>query len=248
MGALGWRFARMRSASADRRAVEAWVSGLYGVGLLALGLYFVQSDVGTGLFGGPLSQKAPRLAVSLAALFPALLACCLLPLAMVEVAAAAMTRAPVLETGRVRSALYSGLGLAFVLVFAFASMFVATQADVTWDLSYFRTAKPGDGTRKVIRGLNEPLQVTLFFPPANEVGEAVGQYFRDLSVESPGLLTWCGWTRRWSRLGRGRWASTTTAPSSWRAATGRSRSRWAWKSSGRAASSSGWTRRSNAAC
>ncbi|QQR45942.1 Gldg family protein [Myxococcus xanthus] len=188
VGALGWRFARLRSASADRRAVEAWVSGLYGVGLLALGLYFVQSDVGTGLFGGPLSQKAPRLAVSLAALFPALLACCLLPLAMVEVAAAAMTRAPVLETGRVRSALYSGLGLAFVLVFAFASMFVATQADVTWDLSYFRTAKPGDGTRKVIRGLNEPLQVTLFFPPANEVGEAVGQYFRDLSVESPGLL------------------------------------------------------------
>ena len=150
VGALGWRIARMRSASADRRAVEAWVSGLYGVGLLALGLYFVQSDVGTGLFGGPLSQKAPRLAVSLAALFPALLACCLLPLAMVEAAAAAMTRAPVLESGRVRSALYSGLGLAFVLVFAFASMFVATQADVTWDLSYFRTAKPGDGTRKVI--------------------------------------------------------------------------------------------------
>ncbi|MCP3138761.1 motility-associated ABC transporter substrate-binding family protein [Pyxidicoccus xibeiensis] len=189
VGALGWRFTRARSAAPDRRAVEGWVLGLYGVGLLALLLYFLQSDAGASVFGGPLSQKAPRLAVVLAALFPALLLCCLLPLALVEVAAAAMARAPVMETGRARSALYSGLGLAFVVVFAFASMYVATQADVTWDLSYFRTAKPGDATRKVIRGLNEPLQVSLFFPPANEVGEAVAQYFRDLSVESPQLLT-----------------------------------------------------------
>jgi hypothetical protein len=189
LGAVAWRFARMRSAAADRRAVEGWGLGLYGLGLVALLLYFVQSDAGAALFGASLSQKAPRLAVVLAALFPALLLCTLLPLAMVEAAAAAMTRAPVMETGRVRSALYSGLGVAFVVIFAFASMFVATQADVTWDFSYFRTAKPGDSTRKVIRGLNEPVQVTLFFPPANEVGEAVGQYFRDLAVESPQLLT-----------------------------------------------------------
>jgi hypothetical protein len=188
LGAAAWRFTRMRSAAADRRAVEGWGLGLYGLGLVALLLYFVQSDAGAALFGASLSQKAPRLAVVLAALFPALLLCTLLPLAMVEVAAAAMTRAPVMETGRVRSALYSGLGVAFVVIFAFASMFVATQADVTWDFSYFRTAKPGDSTRKVIRGLNEPVQVTLFFPPANEVGDAVGQYFRDLAVESPQLL------------------------------------------------------------
>jgi hypothetical protein len=189
VGAVAWRLSRLRSAPADRRAVEGWVLGLYGLGLAALLLYFAQSDAGTAVFGGPLSQKAPKLAVVLAALFPALLLCTLLPLALVEVASAAMARAPVLETGRVRSALYSGLGLAFVVIFAFASMYVATQADVTWDLSYFRTAKPGDSTRKVIRGLNEPLQVTLFFPPANEVGEAVAQYFRDLSTESPQLLT-----------------------------------------------------------
>ncbi|WP_163996008.1 Gldg family protein [Pyxidicoccus caerfyrddinensis] len=188
VGAAVWRFTRLRSAAPDRRAVEGWVLGLYGVGLVALLLYFLQSDVGTALFGGPLSQKAPKLAVVLAALYPALLLCTLLPLALVEVAASAMARAPVMETGRARSALYSGLGLAFVVVFSFATMYVATQADVTWDLSYFRTAKPGDSTRKVIRGLNEPLQVTLFFPPANEVGEAVGQYFRDLAVESPQLL------------------------------------------------------------
>ncbi|MCE9669613.1 GldG family protein [Myxococcus stipitatus] len=189
VGAVAWRWARRRSASADRRTVDGWVLGLYGVGLAALALYFLQADVGAVLLGGPVARVAPRLAVILAALFPALLACGLVPLALVEAASAAMERAPVLETGRARSALYSGLGMAFVLVFAFASMYVATQANATWDLSYFRTAKPGDSTRKVVRGLNEPLQVTLFFPPANEVGEAVGQYFRDLSVESPQLFS-----------------------------------------------------------
>ncbi|NTX04806.1 Gldg family protein [Myxococcus sp. CA040A] len=188
VGAVIWRFARSRGTGADRRTVDVWVLGLYGLGLLALALYFLQSDVGTALFGGPLSQKAPKLAVMLAALFPALLTCCLVPLALVETAAQAMTRAPVLETGRARSALFSGLGLSFVLIFAFATMYIVTQANTTWDLSYFRTAKPGDSTRKVVRGLNEPLQVTLFFPPANEVGEAVRQYFQDLSVESPELL------------------------------------------------------------
>ncbi|MBZ4399681.1 Gldg family protein [Myxococcus sp. AS-1-15] len=189
VGATAWRFVGSRGASLDRRRVDGWVLGLYGLGLLALGLYFLQSDLGLSLFDAPLSQKAPKLAVMLAALFPALLACCLVPLALVEVATQAMARAPVMETGRARSALYSGLGLSFVLVFAFATMYVVTQANTTWDLSYFRTAKPGDSTRKVVRGLNEPLQVMLFFPPANEVGEAVGQYFRDLSVESPGLLS-----------------------------------------------------------
>ncbi|QSQ17819.1 Gldg family protein [Myxococcus landrumensis] len=186
--AAGWRFFASRGASAERRTVDGWVLGLYGLGLLALVLYFLQSDLGTSLFDARLSMKSPKLAVVLAALYPALLACCLAPLVLVETAVQAMARAPVLETGRARSALYSGLGMSFVVIFAFATVYVVTQANTTWDLSYYRTAKPGDSTRKVVRGLNEPLQVTLFFPPSNEVGEAVRQYFRDLSTESPQLL------------------------------------------------------------
>ncbi|CAM4324944.1 ABC transporter [Corallococcus sp. ZKHCc1 1396] len=185
VGATGWRGVRMLAAPPARRPAERWVLALYGVGLAALVLYFLQGDVGTALFGAPLSRSAPRLAGVLAVLFPALLVCSLLPLALVEAALMAMARAPVPETGRVRSALFSGLGMAFVGVFAFAATYVATKADATWDLSYFRTARPGEATRKLVLGLNEPLQVTLFFPPANEVGEAVRQYFRDLEPQSP---------------------------------------------------------------
>ncbi len=182
-----WRVARVLRTAGDWRVLERWLLGLFLLGGLGLVLYFLQSDAGTSVLGMSLKKQAPRVAVVLAALFPALIASTLLPLALVELAVAAMARGPVLETGRVRAALHSGLGLAFALVFAFSAMFVATQADVSWDLAYFRTARPGEATRKLAHSLYEPVEVTLFFPPANDVRQALEQYFRELARES-GLL------------------------------------------------------------
>jgi hypothetical protein len=98
-----------------------------------------------------------------------------------------MAEAPVVELGRVASAVRSGLGLAFALVFVFAGVYVADQRDVKWDFSYARTAKPGDSTRKIVRGLTDPVQAYLFFPPANDVESGVAEYFDDLKRESPQL-------------------------------------------------------------
>ena len=44
---------------------------------------------------------------------------------------------------------WSGVGLAGALVFAFAMTYVASERDKKVDLSYFRTAKPGESTRKI---------------------------------------------------------------------------------------------------
>ncbi len=184
---IGWGVALMARASGARKVLWRWALLCYGLGFVGLLLYSAQSELGTRLFGAPLSQSAPKLAVAFQALFPALLLVSLVPLALLEISAAAMARAPVMETDRARGALFSGLGMSFVIVFAFSAMYVATQLDATWDLSYFRTARPGESTRKIVRGLNEPLLVTLFFPPANEVGEAVEQYFRELSKDSAQL-------------------------------------------------------------
>ena len=67
----------------------------------------------------------------------------------------------------------SGLGLACALVFAFTVYYVGDERDKKVDLSYFRTARPGEATRKIVRTLDQPIQVALFFPPANEVREEV---------------------------------------------------------------------------
>lgn len=187
LGIIVWGAVRMAQAQGERKVLWRWAVLCYVVGFVGLLLFTAQSELGTRLLGAPISQSSPKLAVTFQVLFPALLVLSLVPLALLEASVAAMVRAPVLETDRARGALFSGVGTAFVLIFGFSAMYVATQRDVTKDLSYFRTAKPGDSSRKIVRGLTEPLQVTLFFPPANDVGEQVAQYFSDLTQESPQL-------------------------------------------------------------
>ncbi len=187
LGIIVWGAVRMSQAQGERKVLWRWALLCYAVGFTGLLLFTAQSELGTRLLGSPLSQSSPKLAVMFHVLFPALLVLSVVPLALLEASAAAMVRAPILETDRARGALFSGVGTAFVIIFVFSAQYVATQRDVTKDLSYFRTARPGDSSRKIVQGLTEPLQVTLFFPPANDVGEQVAQYFTDLSQESPQL-------------------------------------------------------------
>lgn len=184
LGAAVQRLWRWRSATGERRRIERDLAVLAALGLAALALYFIQSDLWPRLAGAPLEKRWPRLAGSLGALWPALWLASALPLVMVELAYAAVARAPRLEAGRLRDALLTGLGLAGALVFAFAITYVATEHDHKVDLSYFRTARPGEATRKIVRTLDQPIDVSLFFPPASEVRDETSGYFADLAKES----------------------------------------------------------------
>lgn len=187
LAAFGWRIARGRAAKHERKQVEQIVAGLYAVGLFSLLLYGIGSDIGAKLLGQALDRSSPKLATSLQALWPALFVPHAIAIVLVEMATASVWRAPRLELGRILAALFAGLGLGAVLVFAFSTMYVATQRNTKVDFSYFRTARPGDATHKVVRGLTENITVYLFFPPANEVADQVASYFDDLKGESPNL-------------------------------------------------------------
>ncbi len=168
-------------ASHDVVKVERALGFLYLLSCFALLLYFAQSDVVGAWRGTPLEHDWPRLAVLLAAVWPALWLTAALPILLVELAYAAVARAPLVEFGRIQDALMSGLGLAGALVFAFAISYVASVRDHKVDLSYFRTARPGEATRKLVASLDQPVEVALFFPPANEVADEVKTYFDDLA-------------------------------------------------------------------
>jgi hypothetical protein len=180
--ATGLRAARGRKIAADRRAVERMLLTLNALGLLAVALYLVQSDF--PIMAKPLDRDWPRLATVLAALWPAVWLFAALPIVLAEFSYAAVARAPKLEIARVRDAVWSGIGLAGAIVFAFAIAYVGGERDKKADLSYFRTARPGESTRKLVRTMDQPVQVSLFFPPANEVKEEVESYFDDLKKES----------------------------------------------------------------
>lgn len=185
--ALAMRAKRMASAKGDVKRVEKVLLGLYGLGALSLLFYMLQSDLGTSLFGQPLERSSPKLAGALSALYPALWFASIVPMILVEMAYAAVARAPKLEVARIHDAMLSGLGLAGALVFAFTFTYVATERDKKLDLSYFRTARPGESSKKIVGTLDKPVEVALFFPPANEVREEVKSYFDDLRQGSPML-------------------------------------------------------------
>jgi len=181
------RAVRVAEARGARRRVEAFVLGLQLVGIASLVFYFAQSDVWMVFGGRRLADSSPRLAVALSAAWPALALVALVALLLVEMSYSAMALAEEVEAARVRDAALSGIGVAAVVIFAFCAVFVASERDAKWDLSYFRTAKPGAATRKIAQALAEPVEVSVFFPPANEVRDEVAEYFQDLGRDSKEL-------------------------------------------------------------
>jgi hypothetical protein len=187
LAAMGVRLFRARQASADRRYVERILLGLYGLALGAVILYFVQSDLWTSAFGRPLEKNWPKLSTALAALWPAVWVVAAWPVLLVEMAYAQIARAPRLEVGRIRDAMLSGIGLASALIFAFAFAYVASERDKKVDLAYFRTTRPGEVTRRIVRNLDQPIEAAMFFPAGSEVRDEVENYLTDLAKESSQL-------------------------------------------------------------
>ncbi len=198
VASVAWRLMRVSAAKVsvptrkatdvrDRTQIEKALLGLQLVGVLGLFLYAAQSDLMARLLDKPLDQVMPRFAVVLAALWPLCLATSLMPLLFAELSYAGMVRAPMVESARVKEAMFSGLGLTFALVFAFTVVYVATERDVKWDFSHFRTSRPGTATRNALQTQTEPVEVYAFFPPANEVREQVEEYLTDLQKDAPQL-------------------------------------------------------------
>ncbi|HEY2729679.1 MAG TPA: DUF4350 domain-containing protein [Polyangia bacterium] len=184
VAAMVARARRAGRADPERARAERLLLRLYGLGLLAVALYFVQSDLPTLRGGMPLEHSSPKLATTLAALWPAIWMAAAWPIALIEMSYAQMAKAPRLEMGRLRDALFSGLGVAFAVVFVFTVVYVSSERDHKFDLAYFRTTRPGEVVRKIVRTLDQPMEIASFFPGGNEVREEVDEYLADLAKES----------------------------------------------------------------
>jgi gliding motility-associatede transport system auxiliary component len=188
MAGFALRLADARTGRTQARPAELWLAWLEGLGLLALALYFLNSNLTFQVTGHTFEQRFPRVSGVVSSLWPALLFCTALPILFGELSLASMKRAPVLDLLRVRDAILSALGIGFALVLCFSVAYVASERDHKADLSYFRTARAGEATKKLVRALDKPVRIYIFFPPANEVREEVESYFGDLTRESRQLI------------------------------------------------------------
>jgi hypothetical protein len=160
---------------------------LYLLGLVALALHFSRSTLPALLGHRALDVSMPRLDGALAVLWPAVLLASTLPTLLVEFALAGMARSPLVDARRVRAAMLSGLGMALALVFCFAAAYVASERNLKADFSFFRTARASAVTKQLVSALDQPIEVTLFYPPGNEVAEELAGYFADLARASSKL-------------------------------------------------------------
>lgn len=180
--AIGLRGLRVNVATSGQ--IEKTLLGLHGLTFLGIGLYVWQSDLWAKVAGQTLETGWPKLAGIVAVMVPAVLALSLIPTLLVELSYASMAKAPVMETGRIQEATNAGLGMGFVLIFAFSLQYVVSERDVKRDFSYFRTARPGEATKRLVNSLDEPLEVFLFFPPASDASTYVQAYFDELKEGS----------------------------------------------------------------
>jgi hypothetical protein len=112
-----------------------------------------------------------------------------LPMAFIQQAVYTMTDgrgvAEAIEPHRITYSGQSGLSVALVVIFVAAANYVVTERNSKVDLARFQNTKTSETTRKVVQSLVRPIQVTLFFPTANEVREQVQPYFDELAKLSP---------------------------------------------------------------
>ncbi|WP_437594704.1 Gldg family protein [Sorangium sp. So ce1000] len=181
------RFATAVREAGERRAVERALAILSALGVVAVAAYFTTTDAGQALLG--VSHAAPetraRIGSATTVAWIALLAITTVPLFFGEAALAPMRRAERIEGRRVRAATLSGVTLAFAAVYSALFVYGASRLDLKVDFSYYRTARPGESTKRVAESLTEPLKITAFFPQQNEVGAEVEGYLREVKAASP---------------------------------------------------------------
>jgi hypothetical protein len=175
------RFHERSGAGGDLRRTLTAVVVLMAGGLLALGLHWLASPSVVDALGLA-DDGAQRFEVVITVLWPIALACAVVPLVFVEVALLSAAASPVLEIGRVRRSLESGLALALVASLLFVVNYLAHEHNIREDLSYAKTTEPSPATLLLVESLAEPLRMVLFFSSADDVKEEVEPYFEQLAA------------------------------------------------------------------
>ncbi|MBX3271130.1 MAG: hypothetical protein KF729_12765 [Sandaracinaceae bacterium] len=183
---VGWRGYALSRARGNQRQVEVALAAATGGVLAALALYALGTESGVAAMGFE-DSGAERMRGVLGVLWPATLVVSLAALFAMEMAYRVMPVEEAIELRRVSAAAGTGLSIALSLVFVASMSYVATERDVTRDLSYFKTTRPGEQTLRMVERLDEPMRVVLFYPPVNEVLERLRPYFDELDAASDAL-------------------------------------------------------------
>lgn len=186
-GLRAWTTLGTRDA---RRRVERTLLGTQLAGIVGILLYALSTDWGLAKLG-----LAETTAGHVHGALTVLMAICFLiavvPAGMIELGLGTALRDRFelaqsaedegVEYLRVRDIGWSGLSVALAASLLMVTCRVASERNISKDVSYFKTSSPGDSTKQIVEHSGDPFSVYLFFPPTNEVADQVKGYFEELA-------------------------------------------------------------------
>jgi ABC-type uncharacterized transport system involved in gliding motility auxiliary subunit len=166
--------------------VESRILLLYLLGVVALVLYAAQADFMMDKLRPMFEEarSADRYQGALTALWPTLFVCAVFPLVFIEISYAPMDVIRTLELDRIRRSTRSGALLATTCCLLFVLNYILDEYNKKVDLSYFKTTRPSESSKKMVKNLSEPVKAMLFFPGTNEVLDEALSFFDELKRES----------------------------------------------------------------
>ncbi len=188
--ALAYLVLRIKGFSTEtgeRKAIERLLAVFAFFTVLGLALGWSTTDAGEKILHlAKLSTEAKDRYETIATIsWIALIAISAIPILFAERALFPMRRAENIEGRRVLSAEAAGLTLAIAATYGALFTYAAGELDYKADFSYFRTARPSESTKNIVKGLQDQVKVTIFFPQLNDVGREVYSYLKELGRSSP---------------------------------------------------------------
>ncbi|MBN1655296.1 MAG: Gldg family protein [Deltaproteobacteria bacterium] len=180
---LGLRIRGLLRSDSEMRKAETLLLTANGGVALALLLYAFSGESALELFA-VVDDAADSAQTVLLLGWTCLLAVSLCALLFMELVYNRMPLAESVELRRVKTALYAGLTLGFALIFLFCVNYVAKERDIRRDVSYFRTTQPSDGTLRLVRRLDRPVRIILFYRRSDDVLNQIKPYFSLLGKAS----------------------------------------------------------------
>jgi hypothetical protein len=130
------------------------------------------------------ADTAERYQGMLAALWPILWVGSIAPLLFMESSYSQMDVTRTLEATRIRRSARSALVLSLTAALLFVLNYIADEFNEKRDLSYFKTTRASETSRKLVSNLSQDVKAILFYPGANEVQDQVEPYFEALEDAS----------------------------------------------------------------
>ena len=177
LGAISYgllaRWLSAQTTDEDARCIRRWMS------ILSLGVLISMAALMLKIFVFD-GEDQSHIQSFLGVFWPIGLLVSLAPLLAMEVSVLATAKTGRYERRRTKHALERGLAFGLLVSVAFTGNYLAGRHNLKADLSQGKKAQATEQTAGIVRDLSKNVQVSLFYPNANEVSEVLGRYFDSL--------------------------------------------------------------------